>query len=62
MTLKSDAKFEEKLNCCKKSISFPFSFGKKGIYLETQFKGELKNDGMLPQAEQEQDDEHFYNS
>ena len=29
------------LHPSKKGISFPFSFGKKRIYLETQLKGEF---------------------
>ena len=29
------------LHPSKKGLSFPFSLGKKGIYLETQLKGEL---------------------
>ena len=57
------------LHPSKKGLSFPFSLGKKRIYLETQLKGKftdlfwkLPGCSLFPQAGQELDDEQFYNS
>ena len=51
----------------KKSLPLPISFAKKGIYLDTQLKGErtdlFENFQDVPYShELEYDDEHFYNS